>query len=62
MKIIEERNNQDPKANWNEYDPRPRTDNAAKTLIARLRRIAIKDKSIIQDMQYRIRTINVGGS
>ena len=58
MKIIEEINNEDPQGNWTEYEPRPRTDQAAKNLIARLRRHAKKDKSSISDMRYRIKTIN----
>ena len=58
MKTIEEINNKDPQGNWTEYEPRPRTDQAALNVIARLRRQAIKNKSSISDMRYRIKTIN----
>lgn len=58
MKIIEEINNKDPEGNWTEYEPRPRTKQAALNLIARLRRHAAIDRSSISDMKYRIRNIN----
>ena len=58
MEIIEQRNEKDPEGKWCEYEPRPRSDAAAKVTIARLRRHADKDRSIIEDMVYRLRTIN----
>ena len=58
MKIIEEINNMDPEGNWTEYEPRPRSDSGARNTIANLRRHAAQDKSTIEDMRYRIRTIN----
>jgi len=58
MLIIEEINNRDPQGDWREYEPRPHSDAAAKATIARLRRHAAQDKSITQDVCYRIRTIN----
>ena len=58
MKIIEQRNEKDPKGKWCEYEPRPTSEVKAKTLIKQLRRHADKDKSIIEEMLYRLRTIN----
>jgi len=58
MKIIEEINNKDPEGKWIEYEPRPRSADAARATISKLRRIAAQDKSTIEDMCYRIRSIN----
>lgn len=55
MKIIEQKNEKDPEGKWLEYEPRPRSDTAAKALISRLRRHAEQDRS---NMSYRIKTIN----
>ena len=58
MKIIEEKNMRDPNGKWLEYEPRPRSNAAAKVTIAKLRRHALKDLSIISHIQYRLQTIN----
>ena len=58
MKIIEEKNNQDPQGKFVEYEPRPRNKANAITTIRQLRKQAKQDKSIIQNMVYRLRTIN----